>query len=161
MSRLVRALRRLPASDVPLLMRMTGWALLLPLLKRLLPLPALVRFACVPPGRAARDRDRERHVAALVRRLYGSPLVRDENCLERSLLLYRLLGRLNASPDLVTGVRRDEDGVVGHAWVAVDGEPVGEARESIDGFEVILSFDARSRLREPIRAAQTDPTGGT
>jgi hypothetical protein len=146
--RLLRALSQLPAEEVPSLIRMMGWVLALPLLKRVLPLPALVRLVWVRPTPGTRDVERERRVAALVRRLYGSSLVRlDENCLERSLLTYRLLARLNASPELVTGVRKQGDAVVGHAWVMVDGQPVGEPPESIEGFAPVLTFDPRGRLR--------------
>jgi hypothetical protein len=61
-----------------------------------------------------------------------------DNCLERSLVAYRFLGRAGASPQLVIGVARDERGVRGHAWVTVDGRPIGE---SVPGnFEVMMTF---------------------
>jgi Transglutaminase-like superfamily len=147
-----QALSRLSLADVVPLIGMTGWALVLPVLKRLLPLPALVRLVWARPRSRTRDVERERRVAGLVRRLYRSPLAAlDENCLERSLLTYRLLARLDASPELVTGVRRQGDAVIGHAWVTVDGEPVGESRESVEGFAPVLSFGPDGRQRGAAR----------
>lgn len=106
-----------------LFMRLLGWSLVLPLLKRVLPLPALVRLmrgAClsVEPDDAAGER-----LAVLVRRvlrLRGG----DPNCLERSLLLFRYLERTGLEPHLVVGFKLDTDrSPVGHAWIVVDGKP--------------------------------------
>jgi hypothetical protein len=80
-------------------------------------------------------------VATLVRRLYASNLVPlDNNCLERSLLTYRLLARLNARPELVTGIRRQGGAIAGHAWVMVDGDPIVEPPETLDDFSQVMTF---------------------
>ena len=135
--------------DVFELVSMAAWATLLPILKRLLPLPKLARLVWTPPRTHRRDLENERRVAALARRLYRSRLVtRDDNCLERSLLTYRFLSRLNADPRLVAGVRRGEEGVLGHVWVTLDGEPVGESRITLGEYAPIAVFGAGG-AREP------------
>lgn len=131
------------------LFRMAGWALVLPVLKRLLPLPALARLMWTPPKAHWRDPRRETRIAVLARRLYRSGLVaRDDNCLERSLLTYRFLSRLNADPRLVAGVRTGEEGVLGHVWVTLDGEPVGESPIMLGEYAPFAVFGAGG-AREP------------
>jgi hypothetical protein len=142
---LARALYSLLASpaDLRVLIWMASWAVALPVLKRSLPLPALARLMWARPRASRRDTERERRVSALARRLYRSGMVtRDDNCLERSLLIYRFLARLNANPQLVAGVRKGEAGVLGHVWVTVDGEPVGESSDSLGGFSPVIAFGA-------------------
>jgi hypothetical protein len=144
-SRLPRVLASLISNpgDVVAVTRIAAWALVLPALKRLLPLPALARLMWVRPRVARRDAARERHVSGLVRRVYRSGLVaRDDNCLERSLQTYRCLARLNAQPTLVAGVRREDERVLGHVWVTVDGVPVAESEEGLAPYSPIVAFGA-------------------
>jgi hypothetical protein len=109
------------------------------------------------PTVTGRDPERERRVAALVRRVYRSGLVaRDDNCLERSLLTYRRLARLNARPTLVAGLRREDDDLLGHVWVTVDGAPMAESAESLDRFSSIVSFGAEGSIERSVDA----PEGG-
>ena len=142
--RAARACITSPA-DAWLAARMAAWALVLPLLKRAIPLPRLVQMMVAPPPPAAgggvpRDLARERRVVALSRLLYA-PLVRaDIGCLQRSLLAYRFLGAAGARPSLLVGVRREAGEVHGHAWVTVDGEPAGEPAEWVGLFSPVLVF---------------------
>jgi len=56
-------------------------------------------------------------------------------CLEKSLVLEALLRRCDFHPELRIGVRREGgDLVKAHAWVEVDGRPVGEAPDVEDHF---------------------------
>jgi len=131
-------------ADAWLAARMAAWALVLPLLKRVVPLPRLVQLMATPPKRAARDaaRDlaRERRIVALSRLVYA-PLVRaDIGCLQRSLLAYRYLGAAGARPSLLVGMRREAGEVHGHAWVTVDGEPAGEPAAWVGQFSPVLVF---------------------
>lgn len=48
------------------------------------------------------------------------------SCLEKSLALQALLRRCHSRPELKIGVRREGDVLRAHAWVEVDGRPVGE-----------------------------------
>jgi hypothetical protein len=129
--------------DALLLARMVGWWLTLPALKRVVPLARLVRVVRLEPTRTDRDPEREARVAALAGWLFKSrPRMARDNCLERSLVAYRFLGRLNARPQLVVGVGGERDTVIGHVWVTVDGQPVLDAPAALEAYEAIVSFGA-------------------
>jgi len=127
--------------DLWLATRTVGWMTSLPLLKRVLPLPRLVRLMARAGNRRPREPERERHVADLVRRLCR---VSGGNCLERSLILYRYLGRMNASPQLVVGFGKP-DGYLGHVWVTVDGEPLLETADTLAAWAEATAFGAYGR----------------
>jgi hypothetical protein len=116
------------------------WSLALPLLKRVLPLPTLARLMWRRPV-ATRRRDREARLALmsrLVPRL--TSLARRDNCLERSLLAYRLLSAAGARPRLVVAVGGGSTGVRGHVWVTVDGRPVHDTERDLEGFAPTIVF---------------------
>jgi hypothetical protein len=120
---------------------------MLPLLKRLMPLPRLVALMAAKGDPAASGRALRRVVSVVdaVLRLRGGDL----NCLERSLLLYRFLGGQERAPELRIGFVRDGPAsLVGHAWVTIDGEPVAEAEHPSQRYDELLAFAADgSRLR--------------
>ena len=120
--------------------RMSLWALALPILKRVVPLQRLARLM-QDEGRGARDRAYESRIVELssVLARLSPPRFRD-NCLERSLLAYRFLARANAEPRLVVGVRIGEEGVRGHAWVILDGEPIHESTAATSEFARLVEF---------------------
>ena len=134
------------AADVWLAIRMVGWRLVLPVLKWTLPLPRLARLMWAPSSGKEREPAREDRIATLARGLSGRRRRggRFDNCLERSLVAYRYLSRAGAEPELVVGVSRDEP-VRGHAWVRLDGEPLGD---SVDEFEEMTAF-GRDGVRTP------------
>lgn len=128
---------------------MAGWALLLPLLKRGLALGRLVRLLAARPPAAPRPRDPATEAAILrtVRRLYHPARRRpSDNCLERSLVLYRYLGQAGAAPRLVIGLAAGPPPAAGHAWVEVDGAPVGETPADLAGYRPVVAFDARGTV---------------
>lgn len=120
-----------------LLVRMGAWSLVLPVLKRLLPLPSLVRLMS-GKGSGRRSDAREEQVVRSARRVYR--MRRPGSCLERSLLVYRYLSNANADPRLVIGVRREDSDVIGHAWVLVDGSPLYESSASLELFSTVVEF---------------------
>lgn len=121
-------------------MRMVPWALLLPVLKHLLPLPRLVRIMESSRQRA-RNAARERRVIRVAWWVSRLQLLRfPDNCLERSLLTYRFLSLAGADPHLMIGVARGDSGVLGHAWVVLDGEPVQDAPHTIASFAQLMEF---------------------
>jgi hypothetical protein len=102
--------------------------LLLGLFKHLVPLRWLARWAwCHPVG--PRDRAAERGLAAIVLRLSQLTGLPDRDCLQRSLLLYRVLSRAGAAPVLIIGFGRIDGAIRGHAWVMVDNQPVVQEAE--------------------------------
>jgi hypothetical protein len=120
-----------------LLVRMGAWSVVLPVLKRVLPLPSLVRLMS-GKGSGGRSHAREEQVVLSARRVYR--LRRPGSCLERSLLVYRYLSSTNAEPRLVIGVRRDGSDMIGHAWVLVDGSPLYESSASLEPFLSVVEF---------------------
>jgi hypothetical protein len=120
-------LRRARGRDLLLIARLLVWALLVPMLKRLVPLPNLARLMWVDRPSGTPNHERQKRIIRAARLvLRARPLGQDENCLDRSLVLYRFLSMEMLDPRLVVGVRRGPDAVKGHAWVTVDGRPVVE-----------------------------------
>lgn len=158
----LRRLGKLVSSphDAWLLARMLGWSLVLPLLKRALPLPTLVGLMRCKPRTGAGGAER---VGALSEWAFRSrPRSSRDNCLDRALVAYRYLGREGASPTIVIGVAKDAtNAIAGHVWVTVDGEPVHDEHEFLAGFTEltafgsdgrVLSTEAASRIAEPSAA---------
>ena len=110
------------ATNPGLVLRALVWRVALPVLKYLLPIGTLTRLMWVTP----RGRDGRPDVVLNAWRSGGRLLV-SPNCLERSLLLYRLLSREGANPTIVFGVDRGTETVAGHAWVEIDGAVVHDA----------------------------------
>ena len=130
-------------TDARLLVRAICWRTMLPLLKRTIAVKTLVRWLS-PRHRARSPLEgsiRGARLATLRHFLaHGGRLVVSENCLERSLMLYRFLAEVGADPRLIMGVRRDEGSTDGHVWVEVDGEPLVDATTT--RYTPILVFDA-------------------
>lgn len=145
-------------SDAWLLARMTAWAPSLPLLKRTLPLPRLVSLMDARSRRPTRDLELEGRIARMARLLYrGRPGTFRDNCLERSLLTYRFLGRAGADPELVVAVRKGEEGVRGHVWVTVEGRPVHEEPADLAPYVPVMSFRGGEVRRSASGAASPLP----
>ena len=131
-------------TDARLLARAIAWRLVLPVLKYAVPLRTLARWMAADPASGYSAEEREARLRSVRRMLtQGGRLVISGNCLERSLVLYRFLGEVGASPTLVMGVNRDQAKVGGHAWVELDGEPLAE--EKVSQFVPVLSFGSESR----------------
>src|SRR5262245_32454408 len=127
---------------------MFGWACCLPVLKRLVPLPALVRLVRPADARRASILAPDERIAAFARwscRITAWPTA--GNCLERGLLMYRYFALADAHPSLVVGFGRGDNGDVrGHAWVVVHGRPIGESDASVSEFKTAFTFDPDGRL---------------
>lgn len=105
---------------------------------RLLPYPRVDRLFSpwhrtagprdMPPGRDAAVRSAWATKAAARRHLWQM------RCLPQSLCLRWLLARRGLPAELRLGVVREEHGLVAHAWVELDGQPVGESEEGISRF---------------------------
>ena len=137
-----------PWRDSWLAIRMGAWAVAIPLLKHLLPLPALVRIMWKDARRTQRDRKREQRVVRLADWLSrAANLTTRGPCLTRSLLAYRFLSELDAAPRLMVAFRRsDNRAIAGHAWVVVDGKAIGERPDDLNEFLPAVSFGPRGRV---------------
>ena len=118
------------------------------LLKHLVPLRLLARWAWCRPG-GWRDRDGERRLQRRVIRLGQLVGFPDRDCLQRSLLLYWALSRAGANPMLVIGFDRMNGRIFGHAWVVVDGHAVIESETDLLRFSPVLAFGWQGALLSP------------
>ena len=136
------------------LTRLAPQLLLFRLMKRRMPLERLARWAwkgestdreTASDRQAARRLKKEARVIACVVRLHHLLGGGDDDCVPRSLLLYRELSRLGADPRLCVGFKSVADGVAGHAWVEMNGRVVGEADPLPAGFNKQLVFGEGGR----------------
>jgi hypothetical protein len=116
------------------------------LLKHLVPLHWLARWAWCPPIVGPRNLATEQRLSASILRLSQLTGLPDRDCLHRSLLLYRVLSRAGADPSLVVGFRRIDGRILGHAWVVVDGRTVIEAETDLLEFSPAFGFGPRGAL---------------
>ena len=103
-------------------------------------LETLARWAWRDPRGRPRDRQREALAVAHATKLRHLLDRADRRCLPRSLALYRALSGAGASPQLWIGFRKQAGRVDGHAWVTVDGCPVGEAEALIESLTPTCGF---------------------
>ncbi|MEM7482288.1 MAG: lasso peptide biosynthesis B2 protein [Acidobacteriota bacterium] len=92
---------------------------------RCVPLPTLRNFLrrCSPlEGSPAMSGAEVRRLVTRAGRLHPARVV----CLQRSLCLEYLLRRQGTLADFRLGVRRSGDSIEAHAWVELNGEPLGE-----------------------------------
>jgi len=130
------------AADAILFLRMVGWALALRSLKVVMPIRSLVRLMASPSSArlTGRTRDRVVELADLAHRAAGMGL--RENCLERSLIIFRYLGGTESSPHLVVGAKAGQGRVEGHVWVTVGEETVYHEAGHTDEYVPVTSFAA-------------------
>lgn len=82
----------------------------------------------IPPRRSAARR-RRRLVEGI---RWATWIVRDPRigrCVIRSLAIYRALRQQGWQVEFVSGIRRDANGLIGHAWVELDGQVLPELRQ--------------------------------
>jgi hypothetical protein len=134
--------------------RLLGPYLAFALLKRVVPLPRLARWAWLRPV-GPRDRETEAVALRCAVRLRNKLGGERGDCLHGSLALYRVLSRAGANPRLVVGFRRESSAVSGHAWVEIDDACVLESASTMRGFVAAFSFGPEG-LRLPSPGAATD-----
>jgi len=122
-------------------------------LKHLVNLPQLAQWAWRSPA-TPHDREAARKLVAGVARLSTLIGMGDRDCLQRSLLLYRVLSRAGADPILVVGFYRNADQVLGHAWVIVDGRAIIDRELDVRLFTPMFCFGRDGALL----AMQPDPS---
>jgi hypothetical protein len=139
----LRAVLGSPA-DLLLFARLVAWAAALPILKRTRSVTRLVALMTPPESQRSNARI-ERNAITLSRWIYRAPFVPD-NCLERSLLAYRYLVRDSREHRLYLGIRTEEGGYPGHAWLTVDDVPVHEPDESLEAYVPLVVFDGYGQV---------------
>jgi hypothetical protein len=61
-------------------------------------------------------------------------------CLDKSLALQRMLSRRKISSQIKIGVQKIQNETYAHAWVEVDGLPIGEVEDVARKFKVLESI---------------------
>lgn len=128
-----------------LLGAMVGWRMALPILKRVLPLPRLVGLVSGGTSDHAPAPADVGRIVTLAGRLFRPRLPHADNCLERSLLVFRFLLRAGVEPELVCGVEPNGGRVAGHAWVQLEGRPVTDPPEVVARFSPFVRFGPEGR----------------
>lgn len=134
---------RLGSADLAVLARIVALWPAAAVLKRVLPLPRLARFFDAAPGNRSIDPARAaRLIDGILRRAYRH---RPGFCVERSLILFRLLRRAGQPVRLCFGVRRHGGGITGHAWVARLGDdtPIAERGDPRAHYATTYVYPAR------------------
>jgi hypothetical protein len=108
-------------------------------LKHVVPLPALARWAWLRPVGPRDLALEDRTLRCMVRLRRWLPADRGD-CLHGSLALYRVLSAAGSAPRLVVGFRKDGPAVAGHAWVEVDEVAILEAPPEGAGFVAAVEF---------------------
>jgi hypothetical protein len=136
-------------ADAGSTLRLAPGYLALGVLKHVIPLSTLARWAWIGGSRGPADPiARQRLVRAVGRlqRWFG----RGHDCVQSSLLLYRELSRRGDDPVLCIGFRKEGRGLEGHAWVSAGGRPV--MNESYqEPFLSVIAFGTGGKLIEDAR----------
>jgi hypothetical protein len=120
---------------------MAAWRVVLPALKRRMPLPKLIHLMWREVPAEPAEPEREARVVDLAAMVFRSEHPqRYGNCLERSLVLCRYLSAAGSDPQLLVGMRRGENELEGHAWVVARGHSVGEPPDSLEGYAQVVGF---------------------
>lgn len=135
-------------SDALLVGRLLAWRIALAVLKRVVPIQRLARLMVSTPGPRIDD---TRRIVDLVDWIYASRSGRDlDNCLDRSLVLYRFLSPHEPGTQLVIGMRRGTGELEGHAWITAGGRSIGAIADNGADFVPLAAFDARGHRLEGV-----------
>jgi hypothetical protein len=113
----------------------------------------LVRSALLSRGAGRCPPQSTRKLVELFRRARADQILACP-CLPRSVALVRFLESNGVPAELALGLRREQAGLAGHAWVMQDGQPVNDSPSFVGRFVRLLRSDpsaveAARRVREP------------
>ena len=136
-----RTVATLRLRELWLLASSAGLLVLLPVLQRVLTLPALVTLCgartlptVLPPLEPER-------LLYLIRGLLQQHIgVFRPNCMKQSLVLFHFLRQWGAPVALSFGVARHGGTLEGHCWVELDSQPLGEGDDPRRVFTIVYSY---------------------
>ena len=130
---------------------MLAWRVVLPLLKRRVPLARLARKMSRKPGSGIWADPADR-VPDYVRRLYRPSVGRATRASASSGASSRIVSCPEPvpTPGSWSASARGMRAVIGHAWVVVDGEPLFESEASLGEYESFFSFGRDGALDRSI-----------
>jgi hypothetical protein len=139
MKRRIQALLTLPPIDLWVLAQ--AWTLLavVDVGLRLLPLRRVQRMLAPGAREASRAQVSCEQLQRLVRAAADHHLY-PMHCLQRSLVLQRLLSRRGIETELRFGVRKEGEQLHAHAWLERGGQPLGRAEQGTEsGFAPLVA----------------------
>jgi len=156
-------LRRLRELKEPEALRLLVWSFLTILkaecLLRVIDLPTLLKkFGRglssgatrreIPPHGSNGSLDRIRRYSNFI----ATALLRSRRpCLLRCLVLYRYCRRQGVPILIHFGVKQGEDGLQGHSWVSLHGEPLFETEEMLQTYTTVYAFPEDGQNGDPRR----------
>jgi len=121
-------------------------------LKGRMPVPRLAQtFDARPRARRFDPARTIRIVDALLRR---TPRQGPGHCMERSLTLLHLFRRAGYPTALHFGVRREGEGITGHAWLSLHGAPLAEPTDPHAAYAVTYTYDPAPPTDAPAAPAE-------
>lgn len=108
-----------------------------------MPLPSLVQFFDHPPRSTPCCIDPERLIvltSAAFRRIGLKDF-----CVPLALLAFARLTRCGFEPEIVFGIAKTGDRLHGHAWIEIDGRPVGEGASPYETFRKTFAYSSAGR----------------
>lgn len=148
-----RKVSTLRLRELWLLMSSAGFLIALPVLQRVLPLPALVTLLgakIMPTLLAPLEPER---LLFLIRGLLHQRIgMIRPNCMKQSLVLFHFLRQWGAPVTIHFGVAKRDETLEGHCWVELAGQPFGEKGNPHRAFTTVYTFPMdnihqRRRLR--------------
>ncbi len=127
--------------DLPTVARMAGELVYLSVMFDRAPLDGLMARMTPTGRRYARrwtDAERIRRLSEMV--VYQLPYLNMGNCLKLSLLRFLHLTGRGFNVRFHMGVKPDRNGVTGHAWLTLNGEPLWEDAEFLGGFRETWAY---------------------
>jgi len=135
------ALKKTKMIEIRLLLEMTSLLMLLPLLKRTLSLPALIRFFDAKPTSEKLPVDLDRLIQLTKRLLNIRVGFLSPNCVKQSLILFHFLRKYGHPANIHFGISKNDAGNLhGHAWVSLTGKPFAEAGDPRGEFKETYVF---------------------
>ena len=130
---------------------MLAWRGALPVMKRVVPLPILVRLMASRTDPREERNGQAQRIVELAERIFDIQNS-DQNCLDRSMVTYRYLSKTGVDPQLVIAFRKGAPTILGHAWVTVDGMPIHDSLQALEEFEPLVAFGSDGERVQLVRA---------
>jgi len=144
---IARATRKafLGPSEALLLLKMSGWVLLLSVAVKVFPLPRALRLLSTntrPPSTTTAGETQKRLAAAIDLLLKTDLYILKPSCWKRAAVLHRYLALNGITTRILFGMRREPNGSLsGHAWLEASGRPILET--AAPNYSVTYAFPSQ------------------
>jgi hypothetical protein len=137
----IRKVSALRLRELWLLMSSAGLLVTLPLLQRVLTLPALVTLYGARTFQTLFPPLEPERLLFLVRGLLHQRIgMIRPNCMKQSLVLFHFLRQWDAPVTLHFGVAKRDEALEGHCWIELAGQPFGEKSNPRPAFTTVYTF---------------------